>query len=306
MTASKPPRSLKKKTRLGENVIQAFFFFCGFVSIFTTLGIVLALGSQALRFFGEPDINPIELITSIKWSPNIGEIGIWPLVTSTLMTTLLALLVAIPLGLAAAIYLSEYATPKVRNTLKPILEILAGVPTVVYGYFALTFMTPFLRSIFGTDIVKIYNMASAGLVCGIMIIPLICSMSEDALRAVPRSLREGSFGLGATKLETSLKVVLPAALSGVIAAIVVGTSRAVGETMIMATAAGAGPNFTFNPFESAETMAGHIVRISGGDIDYNSIDYTSIFIVGLTLFLMTLGLNFLSRYFVNKYREVYE
>lgn len=300
------PSSLARHPRIGEQIIQALLFLCGLISVFTTIGLVIALGSQALRFFEDPAVKLIDFLTSTRWSPNIGQFGILPLVTATLTTTVIGLLVAIPLGLAAAVYLSEYATPRARSVLKPILEVLAGIPTVVYGYFALTFMTPLLRAVLGNDTVKVYNMAAAGLVMGIMIVPLICSMSEDALSAVPRALREGSFGLGATRLETSLRVVVPAALSGIIAAVVVGASRAVGETMIMALAAGAGPNFTVNPFESAETMAGHIARIAGGDVDYNSIDYTSIFAVGSMLFLMTLTLNFVSRIFVRRFREVYE
>lgn len=299
-------RSLMKRPRFGEQVLQGFFFFCGFVSIFTTIGFVVALVSQAARFFGDPEVNLVDFFTTTRWSPNIGQFGIAPLVTATLITTTIGLAVAIPLGLAAAIYLSEYAAPRARSVLKPVLELLAGIPTVVYGYFALTAVTPLLRSVFGADVVKIYNMGSAGIVLGILIVPLIASMSEDALSSVPRSLREGSMGLGATKLETSLRVVVPAALSGIIAAVVVGASRAVGETMIMALASGAGPNFTFNPFESAETMAGHIARISGGDVDYNTVDYTSIFAVGLVLFAITLTLNFVSRYFVRRFREVYE
>jgi phosphate transport system permease protein len=216
------------------------------------------------------------------------------------------MLVALPLGLAAAIYLSEYASARARGILKPILEILAGVPTVVYGYFAITFMTPLLRTILGQDTVQIYNMASAGLVMGIMILPMVSSMSEDALSAVPRALRQGAYGLGATRLETALKVVVPGALSGIIAAFIIGISRAVGETMIVAIAAGAKPNFTFNPFEAAETMTGHIARISGGDLSYNSIDYNSIFVIGLALFVMTLTLNIISGYIVRRFREVYE
>jgi phosphate transport system permease protein len=186
------------------------------------------------------------------------------------------------------------------------LEILAGIPTVVYGYFALTFMTPLLRQIFGFETVDIYNTASAGIVIGILIIPMVSSMSEDALSAVPRSLREGSYGLGATRLETAIGIVVPAALSGITAAFIVAISRAIGETMIVAIAAGAGPNFTFNPFESAETMTGHIVRISGGDLSYDSIDYNSIFAIGLLLFFITLGLNIISRRIVRRFREVYE
>jgi phosphate transport system permease protein len=194
----------------------------------------------------------------------------------------------------------------VRQTLKPVLEILAGIPTIVYGYFALTFMTPLLRGIFGEDIVQVYNTASAGLVMGILILPLITSMSEDAINAVPRSLREAAYGLGATKLEVSLRVVLPAALSGIAAAVIVGISRAVGETMIVALAAGAGPNFTLNPFIGAETITGHIVRISGGDLSYDSIDYNSIFALGLLLFIITLTLNIISQRVVRRFREVYE
>ncbi|HWQ84632.1 MAG TPA: phosphate ABC transporter permease subunit PstC, partial [Anaerolineales bacterium] len=241
-----------------------------------------------------------------KWQPQIAEFGVWPLVTSTLITTTIAMLIAVPLGLMVAIYLSEYASSKARNLLKPILEVLAGIPTVVYGYFALTFMTPVLRGIFGRDVVGVYNTASAGIVMGILILPLITSMSEDALSAVPRALREAAYGLGATKLETAVKVVVPAALSGIAAAVILGISRGIGETMIVALAAGAGPNFTFNPFEGAETLTGHIVRISGGDLSYNSIDYNSIFALGLLLFVMTLSLNIISGIIVRRFRETYE
>jgi phosphate transport system permease protein len=251
-------------------------------------------------------VSLIEFFTNTKWNPQIGEFGILPLINSTLMTSLTAMLVALPLGLCVAIYLSEYASDRARKTLKPILEILSGIPTVVYGYFALTFMTPLLRSIFGQTTVEIYNTASAGIVIGILILPLVSSMSEDALSAVPRSLREASYGLGATKLETAVKVVVPAALSGITAAFIVAISRAIGETMIVAIAAGAGSAFTFNPFKAAETMTGHIVRISGGDISYDSIDYNSIFAIGLMLFFMTLALNIISQRIVRKFREVYE
>lgn len=247
----------------------------------------------------------VEFFTNTEWAPPIGEFGVLPLVNATLMTSTIAMLVALPLGMGAAIYLSEYAPPGIRNTFKPILEILAGIPTVVYGYFALTFMTPLLRSIFGIEVVNIYNTASAGIVVGILIIPLVSSMSEDALSAVPRALREASVGLGATKLETTIKIVLPAALSGLLAAFIVAISRAVGETMVVAIAAGAGPNFTFNPFDSAETMTGHIARISGGDLSYDSIDYNSIFAIGLLLFIITLVLNLISRAIINRFRESY-
>lgn len=299
-------RSLKKKRRFSETAIQSFLYFCGILSIFTTLGIVLELGKEAWLFFGDPNISVIGFLTGTEWQPKIGKFGVLPLVTSTMITSLIAMVVALPLGLTTAVYLSEYASPKTRSILKPILEILAGVPTVVYGYFALTFMTPLLRGIFGADTVDVYNMASAGLVMGIMILPLISSMSEDALRAVPGSLREAAYGLGATRLETTVRVVIPAALSGIVAAFIIGVSRAVGETMIVTVAAGSGPNLTFNPFEAAETMTGYIARISGGDLAYNTPDYNSIFAIGLLLFLITLGLNILSRTVSRRFREVYE
>lgn len=297
---------LRGRRRVGETVIQALLFFSGFVSIFTTIGIVYELGKEALLFFQMPEFSILESLTNTQWQPHTGNFGIWPLVTATLMTTLIAMSIAIPLGLAVAIYLSEYATPKARNILKPILEVLAGVPTIVYGYFALTFMTPLLRSIFGRDVVEIYNTASAGLVMGILILPLITSMTEDALSAVPRSLREAAYGMGGTRLEVALQIVLPAALSGIAAAVIIGISRAIGETMIVAVAAGAGPNFTLNPFKGAETITGHIVRISGGDLSYDSVDYNSIFALGLLLFIITLSLNIISQRIVRRFREVYE
>ena len=297
---------LRGRRRIGETIIQALLFLSGFVSIFTTIGIVYELGKEALLFFQMPEVSILESLTNAQWQPHTGNFGIWPLVTATLMTTVIAMLIAIPLGLGVAIYLSEYATPKARNILKPILEVLAGVPTIVYGYFALMFMTPLLRSIFGRDVVEIYNTASAGLVMGILILPLITSMTEDALSAVPRSLREAAYAMGGTRLEVALQVVVPAALSGIAAAIIIGVSRAIGETMIVAVAAGAGPKFTLNPFKGAETITGHIVRISGGDLSYDSIDYNSIFALGLLLFMITLTLNIISQRIVRRFREIYE
>lgn len=373
---------LRKRRRFSEDIIQAFLFFSGAISILTTIGIVIVLSRESLAFFttqlwedtnkplavsidadvttfnvatsgtplevGDvirvndevmevtvigPDFISVnrglqdtvavahnagvtitksqrvtltEFFTKTKWNPQIGEFGILGLANATLMTTGIAMLVALPLGLSVAIYLSEYASHRARSILKPILEVLAGIPTVVYGYFALTFMTPLLRSFLGNNIVEIYNTASAGLVMGILILPLVTSMSEDALSAVPRSLREAAYGLGATRLETAVKVVVPAALSGIGAAFIVGLSRAIGETMIVAIAAGAGPAFTFNPFKAAETMTGHIVRISGGDLSYDSIDYNSIFAIGLMLFLITLSLNVVSQRVIRRFREVYE
>ena len=296
---------LKKKLRISETVIQGSLFFAGILSIFVTVAIVYELGKEALLFFNDPDVTLVKFFGTTKWQPGIGQYGIWALVSATLTTSAIAILIALPLGLASAIYLSEYSSQRMRSILKPILEVLAGIPTVVYGYFALLFVTPILKTIF-KDGIQVYNMLSAGLVMGIMILPLIASMSEDALSAVPRALREGAYAMGATKLETSLQVVLPAALSGIGAAVIVGISRAVGETMIVAVAAGAGPNFSFNPLDAAETMTGHIARISGGDLSYNTIDYTSLFAIALMLFLVTLVLNLISQWVVNRFRERYE
>lgn len=297
---------LRKHPRVGETMIEAFLFVCGAVSILTTVGIVFVLAKESLLFFISGEVSLTEFFTGTVWQPAIGQFGIWALMNATFMVTTIAMLVALPLGLAVAIYLSEYASLRTRSILKPVLEVLAGIPTVVYGYFALTLMTPVLRGIFGEGTVQIYNTASAGVVVGILILPLVSSMGEDALSAVPDSLRQAAFGLGATKLETAVQVVLPAAISGIAAAFIVAISRAIGETMIVAIAAGAGPNFTFNPFDAAETMTGHIVRISGGDLSYDSIDYNSIFAIGLVLFCITLVLNIISRYVVAHFREEYE
>jgi phosphate transport system permease protein len=243
------------------------------------------------------DPTVVGFLTGTEWNPSLGKFGIWPLLTATLLVSFIAMLVALPLGLASAIYLSEYASESIRG---------AGIPTVIYGYFALTFVTPLLQGVLGKDVVGVYNMASAGIVIGILVIPLVASMSEDAIHAVPVALREAAYGLGATRLETSLRIVLPAAISGIAAAFVVAISRTIGETMVVAIASGAGPNMTLNPFEAAETMTGYIARISGGDLSYDSIDYTSIFAVGLLLFFMTLGLNILSQRIVRRFREAYD
>jgi phosphate transport system permease protein len=316
-TSSSIDRSLAKKPRIGETIIQVFLFACGVISIFTTFGIVLVLLGTALQFFALPEVTLTEFFTGTHWQPAIGHFGIMPLVLGTLMVSFIAMLVALPVGLLTAIYLSEYASSKARNILKPILEILAGIPTVVYGYFALQFMTQVLRRVFGQDVVQIFNVASAGIVVGILIIPLVTSLSEDAIHAVPNSLRQGALALGATRWETARQIIVPASLSGITAAFVVAISRAIGETMIVAIAAGAGPRnfelgqdslfgFILNPFVAAETMTGHMVRISGGDLSYESVEYYSIFAIGLLLFAMTLGLNLIARRIVTKYREVYE
>ena len=295
-----------RRPRPYEQIIRIFLFSCAALSILVTLGIVFELTQDSMLFFLDPEVTLKEFLTGTRWQPVIGQFGIWPLLSATLMTSTIAMLFAFPIGLMVAVYLSEYASERVRSILKPILEVLAGIPTVVYGYFAVTFMTPLLKRILGSDVVDVYNTASAGLVIGILILPLITSMTEDAMSAVPRSLREAAAALGSTKRETSLQVVVPAAISGIAAAFIVALSRAVGETMIVALAAGAGPKLTANPFEGAETLTGYIVRISGGDISYNSVDYNSIFALGLVLFLITLLLNTVSRRIVERYREVYE
>jgi phosphate transport system permease protein len=278
----------------------------GFLTIFVTISIVIVLGDQALLFFNDPAVGLKEFFTTTQWQPQIGHFGIWALVSATLTTSAIAMLVSLPLGLSAAIYLSEYASPRARSVLKPILEILAGIPTVVYGFFALLFVTPILRGLLGPEKLGVYNMLAAGIVMGIMILPLISSMSEDALSAVPNSLREAAYAMGATRFEASIQVILPAALSGIGAAVIVGISRAVGETMIVAVASGATSKFTFNPLEAAETMTAHIARISGGDLPYGTVDYNSLFAIALMLFLVTLVLNLVSQWVVARFREQYE
>lgn len=292
------------RARPGEALIKALLFSCAALSILTTMGIVATLGTESWAFFSEVGI--VKFLTGTVWQPAIEEFGILPLAASTLITSFFAMLIALPFGMMVAIYLAEYASWKVKRALKPILEVLAGIPTVVYGYFALTTVTPVLRGVFGQNRMDVYNMLSAGLVMGILILPLVSSMCEDALSAVPRSLREAAYAMGATKWEVSMQVVVPAAFSGLAAAFILGLSRAVGETMIVALAAGAGPNLTLNPLKSAETMTGHIVRISGGDLSYDSIDYRSLFAIATTLFIITLGLNLVSRRIVRSRREVYE
>jgi phosphate transport system permease protein len=303
MVSKKP---FQKKMRPGEKTIQAVIFVSALTTIFITIGIIVLLSGQALQFFIKSKVGLVEFFTSTQWQPAINHFGILPLINATFTTSLIAISIAGPLGLCIAIYLSEYASLRVRAIFKPILEILAGIPTVVYGYFALTFMTPLLRIIFGEDVVDIYNTASAGIVMGILILPLVASMAEDAVNSVPATLRNAAYGLGATRLETSWQVVVPAAFSGIMAAVILAFSRAVGETMIVALAAGAGSRFTLNPFRSAETLTGHIVRISGGDIGYDTVDYNSIFALALVLFVLTLFMNILSRMIINRFKEDYE
>ena len=260
------------------------------------------LFEETLRFFLE--VSPVEFLTSTRWAPPQGDFGVLPLVYGTLMATIIAIAVALPIGLLTAIYLSEYAPSRLRRWLKPALEILAGVPTVVYGYFALTFITPLFRdSVFPG--IESFNAISAGLIMGVMIIPTVASVSEDAIYAVPRSLREGAYALGATKRETATKVVLPAALSGIVAAVILGISRAIGETMIVTIAMGAQANWFGSPLEGMQAMTAYIVQVVGGETPRESVTYKSIFAVGSALFLMTLVLNLVSYWFVRRYRETY-
>jgi phosphate transport system permease protein len=285
----------------GERAIELLLLLAALSSIGITLAIVGILLYESVGFFKQVPI--WNFLTDAMWTPQTEQYGVMSLVSGTIVTTVVALLVAIPVGTIVAIYLSEFAAAKLRETVKPILELLAGVPTVVYGYFALTVVTPLLKMLIpglGGS-----SMLSAGLVMGILIVPYISSLSEDAMLSVPVALREGSFAMGATRLQTTLNVVLPAAISGISAAYILGISRAVGETMVVAIAAGGQPQMTFNPLEPALTITAYIVSVSQGDIDHGSIEYQTIFAVGLTLVLMTLAFNVLGYFLKKKYREIY-
>ena len=278
---------------------------CTMISILTTAGIVSVLLFHALQFFGE--VSFIEFITGTRWTPRFDpkHFGVLALVSATFLIAILSMVVALPLGLLSAIFLSEYAPEKVRLVVKPVLEVLAGIPTVVYGYFALTFVTPILQAIYGG--ILPYNALSASIVMGIMILPMVASLSEDAMRAVPRSLREGAYALGATKLEVSTRVVVPAAFSGIVAAFILAVSRAIGETMIVNIVAGSAPNFTFNPFVPIQTMTAYIVQVTFGEVTASgTLQHQTIFAVALLLFVMTLAMNLLSQYVVRRFREEYE
>ena len=294
------------RRRLGEDVIKGVLLLAALLSMLTTVGIVVSLLTETLTFFESVGLS--EFLFGKEWSPVIkpASFGVLPLVAGTFFVTGIALLVAVPLGLGSAIYLSEYASPRVRKTLKPALELLAGVPTIVFGYFALTFFSPNILKDFANLEVGVFNVLSAAIIMGFMVIPTIASVSEDAMSAVPQSLREGSFGLGATRLQTSLRVVFPAALSGIVAAIVLGASRAVGETMIVLIAAGQIAQITADPREPSFTMTSYIASVAKGDLATGSVQYKTVFAVGMLLFLITLLLNAFSIRFVRKYRQVYE
>lgn len=290
--------------RIREQMLQALFFLCAAVSVLTTFGIIAVLLQETLLFFERVSI--VEFLTGTRWTPLFAskQFGVLPLVNGTILVAAGAMAIALPLGLLAAIYLSEYAAPRTRRVLKPILEILAGIPTVVYGYFALLFVTPILKTIWPQT--QAFNALSASLVMGFMILPMVASISEDALSAVPQSLRQAAYALGSTKLEVSLRVVVPAALSGIAAAVLLAVSRAIGETMIVAIAAGQQPKMTLNPLESIETMTAYIVQVSLGDTPQQSLEYHTIFAVGMLLFLLTLVMNVASHLITRRFREVYE
>lgn len=302
--ANKPVVLERGRPRYGEMLILGLLGAAAIVTILTTVGIVLSLASETLSFLGEVPLT--DFLFGTDWSPLFKppSYGVIPLVTGTLQITLIGLIIAVPLGVGSAIYLNEYARPRTRRIIKPILEILAGVPTVVFGFFALTAVTPFLKSI-GLD-VGVFNALSAGIVVGVLVIPTIASVSEDALTAVPQGLREASYGLGATKRQTSISVLVPAALSGIIASIVLGASRAIGETMVVLVASGAKPNLTWNVLEPIQTMAAFIAATGKGDAATGTIAYKTIFAVGALLFLITFLLNMFSNAMVRRFREEYE
>jgi len=287
-----------------ERFIEALMIFCSLISVLTTIGIILVLSVDTVKFFSEVSI--IEFFTDLEWTPLFEDkhFGILPLLSGTILTTLIATLLAVPVGVSIAVYLNEYASKKFTSAVKPILEVLAAIPTVVYGFFALQFVTPLLQQFIPG--LAGFNALSPGIVMGIMIIPYITSLSEDALRAVPNSLREASYGLGANKLQTAFKVMVPAASSGIIVSIILAVSRALGETMIVAIAAGQQPNLTLNPLEPVETITTYIVQVSMGDVPQDSLEYRTIFAAGITLFAFTFLLNNISFWIQKKYQNRYD
>ena len=304
VAAGRPVRLRAARRRWGEDVVKGVLALCALVSIATTVGIVIALFEPAIEFFRQ--ISLVDYLTGTNWAPLFepAHFGVLPLVVGTISVTFWACLFCIPFGLGAAIFLSEYARPRTRAYLKPMLEVLAGIPTVVYGYFALTFVTPRLQEL-GLP-VGVFSALSAAIVMGVMLIPTVASLSEDAMTAVPQSLRDGAYGLGANKLEVSTRIVVPAAISGIVASFVLAISRAVGETMIVLLAAGGQPNLSFNPLEGVQTMTAFVAAVGAGDVPTGSTEYKTIFAVALTLFVMTFAMNMLAIRLVRRYREVYE
>jgi phosphate transport system permease protein len=302
--APEPIRLRAARRRWGEDVVKGVLALCALISVATTVGIVVALFEPAIEFFA--DVSIVDFLTGTDWAPLFepASFGVLPLVAGTLLVSFLAVLVCAPFGLGAAIYMSEYAPARARKILKPTLEVLAGIPTVVYGYFALTFVTPRLQEL-GLP-VGVFSALAAGLVMGVMLLPTVASVSEDAMAAVPRDLRDGAYALGSTKYQVATRIVVPAAISGIIASFVLAISRAVGETMIVLIAAGGQPNWSWNPLEAVQTMTAFIAATGQGDVPTGSIEYKTIFAVGATLFVMTLIMNLISIRLVRKYREVYE
>lgn len=292
-----------RKVRWGERIMEGLLFTAAAAAVAVVLGIVFVVVSESTKFFAQ--VSVIEFLTSTTWTPLFDnpQYGIAPLLTGTFMSTLVALAVAVPLGLLVAIYLSEFASTRTRETIKPTLELLAAVPTVVYGYFALLFVTPLLQGIIPG--LPSFNLLSAGLVMGLMIIPYIASLSEDAMRAVPRAMREGSFAMGATRLETAFRVVVPAAVSGVVGAVILGMSRAIGETMIVVVAGGQLPQIVTNPTQQGATVTAFIAQVALGDLPFGTLEYNSIFAAGLALLLLTLLFNFVAFYLQRRFREAY-
>jgi len=303
-----------KKEINREKIISAILFLCGMFSVLITIGIIFSLFSETIGFFSRPEVSLLKFFTGTTWRPLASKIssdnfGVLPLITGTLLIAFISALISVPLGLGSAIFLSEFASERIRDIFKPVLEILAGIPSIVYGYFAISFITPIIRTVFenwfGVE-VSFFNALSASIVLGIMIIPTVASISEDALRAVPRSLREAGYSLGATRFEVITKVVVPAALSGITAAFILAFSRAVGETMAVTIAAGSTPQMTLNPLKSVQTMTAFIVQVSFGDAPSGTINGQSIFAVGATLFVMTFVMNVISDLVMKKFREEYE
>jgi phosphate transport system permease protein len=304
---ARDPGVLRGRPRHGERVIVGLLAACAFLSVLTTIAIVLSLIEPTIEFFQDVDV--WEFLSGTDWAPLFEppRFGVLPIVVGTLMTTVCALAIALPFGLGTAVFLNEYAHPRVRSIVKPTIEVLAGIPTVVYGYFAVKFISPYVQDLWPIgDTPGVFNALSAGLVMGIMILPTVASLSEDALAAVPRGLREGAYALGSSRYEVATRVTIPAALSGIVAAFVLGVSRAVGETMIVLIAAGGTPNLAFNPGEAMQTMTAFIASAATGDLPQGSTGYKTIFAVGALLFVATFIMNMISIRFVRRYREVYE
>jgi phosphate transport system permease protein len=312
MTAAVGSRPVKRgasslssaQTRFGEGLLEKLFFFCALLSVLTTVSVIGILAFETYNFFQK--VPMLDFLTGTRWTPLLEpkHYGILPLISGTVLIVLGAALVALPVGVASAVYLSEYASERTRNIIKPVLEILAGIPTVVYGFFALTFVTPLLSTIFPS--ISVFNAASGSIVVGIMVLPMVASLCDDALRSVPDALRQGAYSLGATSFEVSTRIVIPAGLSGIFASFVLAISRAIGETMAVTLAAGATPNLTMNPLESIQTMTAYIVQVSLGDTPSGTITYETLFAVAAVLFASTFVLNLGGTWIMRRYQEVYE